>query len=42
VTYASTSNWSSNGISALGDTMTETVTFTTSSLASGTYSVYAS
>src|SRR5207249_912507 len=42
VTYATSSSWSSTGISPVGDTTSETVTFTTSStLASGTYTVYA-
>jgi hypothetical protein len=42
VTYATSSSWSSTGISAVGNTTSETVTFTIpSSLAAGTYTVYA-
>jgi hypothetical protein len=42
VTYATSSAWSSKGISAVGDTTSETVTFTiSSSQAAGTYTVYA-
>jgi hypothetical protein len=42
VTYATTSNWSKKGISAVGDATSQTVTFTLpSTLAHGTYSLYA-
>lgn len=41
VTYATTSSWSKNGISAVGDTTSQTVTFTLpATLAHGTYSLY--